>query len=171
MGIGQSTHTIMNTLVVLVALVGCALAQVQETPEVAAAKAHFFAAYDAAAHASYAAPDIDVQYADNEHNVVIPHHGYYGYAGYGYAGFPYHGYPYGPVPADTPEVHAAKVAHFAAYNKVLAEHAAIDVAAPAEEGERKKRSLHYGHHGYYGYPRYHGYHGYHGHHSVRNYKV
>merc|ERR1712055_231471 len=149
--IRQSTHTIMNTLVVLVALVGCALAQapapVQDTPEVAAAKAHFFAAYNAAAHASYAAPDIDVQYADNEHNVVIPHHAaYYGHPGYyGYSAFPayhgypyaygYHGYPYTYVPADTPEVHAAKDAHFAAYNKIVAEHAAIDHTAEDEPEE------------------------------------
>merc|ERR1712139_99168 len=159
-----------NTFVVLVALVGCALAQVQDTPEVAAAKLAHVAAYNAAAHAAAVAPDIDVQYADNEHNIVVPHHAY-GYAGlpYGYYGYPYayHGYPYGVIPADTPEVHAAKLAHFAAYNKIVAEHAAVGAdAAAVEEGDRKKRSVHYAHRRFYGYPRY-GYH--HGHHTVRNY--
>merc|ERR1712080_187981 len=41
----QSNHNNMNTAVVFLALVGCALSQapepVQDTPEVAAAKAHF----------------------------------------------------------------------------------------------------------------------------------
>merc|ERR1712139_99211 len=119
-----------NTFVVLVALVGCALAQVQDTPEVAAAKLAHVAAYNAAAHAAAVAPDIDVQYADNEHNIVVPHHAY----------------AYGVIPADTPEVHAAKLAHFAAYNKIVAEHAAVGADATAvEEGDRKKRSVHYAH--------------------------
>merc|ERR1712055_964967 len=158
--IRQSTYINMNTFVVLVALVGCALAQVQDTPEVAAAKLAHVAAYNAAAHAAAVAPDIDVQYADNEHNIVVPHHAYaYGYPAYGYAGLPYgyygypyayHGYPYGVIPADTPEEHAAVGAD----------------ATAVEEGDRKKRSVHYAHRRFYGYPRY-GYH--HGHHTVRNY--
>merc|ERR1712080_724178 len=52
----QSNHNNMNTAVVFLALVGCALSQapepVQDTPEVAAAKAHFFHLYNHAAHAA-----------------------------------------------------------------------------------------------------------------------
>ena len=70
---------------------------VHDTPEVAAAKAAHFAAYNAAAAAAAASPD----------------HGEYGgrYVG------PLAGVPVivNGVPADTPEVAAAKAAHFASH--------------------------------------------------------
>jgi hypothetical protein len=70
---------------------------VQDTPEVAAAKAAHFAAYNAAAAAAAAAPD----------------NGAYGSV---YTG-PLAGVPVlvNGVPVDTPEVAAAKAAHFAAH--------------------------------------------------------
>merc|ERR1711890_141069 len=135
----------MNTAVVFLALVGCALSQapepVQDTPEVAAAKAHFFDLYNHAAHAAAVAPDSD--YYGN--HLGYAHYGYthlgFTYAGYGhhaYAAFPYahHGFPYAHhaayVPQDTPEVHAAKIAHFAAHDKALA--AAADHRRKREAG-------------------------------------
>jgi len=81
---------------------------VADTPEVAAAKAAHFAAYNAAASAAAASPG-------------------YGPAAPAYGGaypgaVPGYGAPYGAnpplvngVPADTPEVAAAKAAHFAAH--------------------------------------------------------
>jgi hypothetical protein len=68
---------------------------VQDTPEVAAAKAAHFAAYNAAAAAAAASPD----------------HGAYVYTG------PLAGVPVivSGVPVDTPEVATAKAAHFAAH--------------------------------------------------------
>ena len=60
----------------------CALASVpepvQDTPEVAAAKAHFFAQYEAAAHAAAVAPDYD-------HYAHPYAYGHLGYASHGYA--------------------------------------------------------------------------------------
>ena len=138
-------------------LVGCALASapapVQDTPEVAAAKAHFFAQYNARAHLAAHAPDIDVNYVDNYHDAVIPHAGKYvtpvtyGYpAHYPYGIYPYAAslYPYG----------------FGYHPYLVAKPAEADEAV--EEADRKKRSVHYyrGHHGkHYG----HGYRRY-GHH-------
>ncbi|XP_014288679.1 pupal cuticle protein [Halyomorpha halys] len=86
-------RSIMNGLIVFLALVGAAMAQyghpgVQETPEVAAARAaHLSALAAAGGHVPAAAPS--------------------------------YGAPAAPgVPADTPEVAAAKAAHFAALAKV-----------------------------------------------------
>merc|ERR1711931_175005 len=134
--------TNMNTFVVIAALVGCALAQapvqVPDSPEVAAAKVHFFAQYNAAAHAAAVAPD-----GPHEDAPAHPYQGF-PYYGYPYAyGFPY-GFPF--VPHDTPEVYAAKVKHFAALHKAAA-------AAAAAPDTRKKRSADPG---YLAYP-YHGY--------------
>jgi hypothetical protein len=80
---------------------------VHDTPEVAAAKAAHFAAYNAAAAAAAAAPD----------------HGAYGSYGGHYTG-PLAGVPVivNGVPADTPEVAAAKAAHFAAYAHAAGHH-------------------------------------------------
>lgn len=81
---------------------------VADTPEVAAARAAHFAAYNAAASAAAAAPDTGA-------------YGAPAYAG-SYPGAPGYGAPYAAapaivngVPADTPEVAAAKAAHFAAH--------------------------------------------------------
>ena len=90
---------------------------VADTPEVAAAKAAHFAAYNAAASAAAASPG---------YGPSAPAYGgaYPGAApGYGAPyGAPGYGAPYGAapplvngVPADTPEVAAAKAAHFAAH--------------------------------------------------------
>jgi hypothetical protein len=93
---------------------------VADTPEVAAARAAHFAAYNAAASAAAASPDYGrgaPSYAGSP--------AYGGPAAYGgpYPGAaPNYGSPYAPapalvngVPADTPEVAAAKAAHFAAH--------------------------------------------------------
>merc|ERR1711890_40868 len=138
----QSNHNNMNTAVVFLALVGCALSQapepVQDTPEVAAAKAHFFHLYNHAAHAAAVAPDYDI-------------YGNHGYAHHGYAhlGYAPHGFPYAHhaayVPQDTPAVHAAKIAHFAAVDKALA--AAADHRRKREAGHpHHKHHAHHSHH-------------------------
>ncbi|KDR16641.1 Cuticle protein 2 [Zootermopsis nevadensis] len=85
---------------------------VADTPEVAAAKASHFAAYNAAAAAAAAAPDLEA--------LGIPVPLYPGYAAYGAPGAyigPLAGVPtiINGVPADTPEVALAKAAHFAAH--------------------------------------------------------
>merc|ERR1711890_112848 len=153
----QSNHNNMNTAVVFLALVGCALSQapepVQDTPEVAAAKAHFFHLYNHAAHAAAVAPDYDVYGNHGYAHLGYAHLGF-PYAGYGhhaYAGFPYahHGFPYAHhaayVPQDTPEVHAAKIAHFAAHDKALA--AAADHRRKREAGRpHYKHHAHHAHH-------------------------
>merc|ERR1712126_608482 len=126
-----------------------------DTAEVAAAKAHFQAAYDAAA----AAADHDVNFVSNFHDVIVPHDGKYvtyagkyspgvypyglhAYGAYPYGAFPYGAYPYGALP------------YAFGYHPLLV---AKPEEAAAEEGERKKRSLrYYPHHRYYG-PRYHRY--------------
>nr|P80676.1 RecName: Full=Cuticle protein 2; AltName: Full=Bc-NCP2 [Blaberus craniifer] len=79
---------------------------VADTPEVASAKAAHFAAYNVAAAAAAAAPDYDAVGV-----VAPPYPGYSAYVG------PLAGIPaiVNGVPADTPEVAAAKVAHFAAH--------------------------------------------------------
>lgn len=113
----------MNTTLVLLALVGCALAQVpQDTPEVAAAKAHFFHRYAAEAHRN----TLGYGYG----HLGYAHHGYapFAYGHHGYTPIAHHGYAHhglahayhGYVPHDTPEVHAAKVAHFAAHAEARA---------------------------------------------------
>lgn len=90
---------------------------VADTPEVAAAKAAHFAAYNAAAAAAAAAPDYDA--------IAIPAPLYPGYAAYAAPGAyigPLAGVPtiVNGVPADTPEVAAAKAAHFAAHAQAKA---------------------------------------------------
>jgi len=139
----------MNAALVLLALVGCALAsdapvQVADAPDVAAAKAHFFA----------------IQKAETHRNLHGHHHGY-AYHGYPYA-LGYHGYPYGlahhgihkrSAVEDTPEVAAAK-AHFFAIQKA--------------ETHRNLAGHHHGY-GYHGYPYALAYHGYPyalGHHAI-----
>merc|ERR1711890_225764 len=86
----QSNHNNMNTAVVFLALVGCALSQapepVQDTPEVAAAKAHFFHLYNHAAHAAAVAPDYDVYGNHGYAHLGYNHLGYnHGYNHLGYA--------------------------------------------------------------------------------------
>jgi hypothetical protein len=85
---------------------------VADTPEVAAAKAAHFAAYNAAAAAAAAAPDLDAIHIAGP---LIP--GYAAYAAPGAYIGPLAGIPtiVNGVPADTPEVAAAKAAHFAAH--------------------------------------------------------
>jgi len=90
---------------------------VADTPEVAAAKAAHFAAYNAAAAAAAAAPDYDA--------IPIPAPVYPAYAAYAAPGAyigPLAGVPtiVNGVPADTPEVAAAKAAHFAAHAQAKA---------------------------------------------------
>ncbi|PSN32845.1 hypothetical protein C0J52_26144, partial [Blattella germanica] len=87
---------------------------VADTPEVASAKAAHFAAYNAAAAAAAAAPDYDVVAAPVYHHAYAAPH---------YVG-PIAGVPaiVNGVPADTPEVAAAKAAHFAAHAQVNAAH-------------------------------------------------
>lgn len=85
---------------------------VADTPEVASAKAAHFAAYNAAAAAAAAAPDYDAVHVGAP--VIAygaPH--YYG---------PIAGVPaiVNGVPADTPEVSAAKAAHYAAHAQARA---------------------------------------------------
>ena len=77
---------------------------VQDTPEVAAAKAAHFAAYNAAAAAAAASPDL----------------GEYGSV---YTG-PLAGVPVivNGVPVDTPEVASAKAAHFAAHAQAIGQY-------------------------------------------------
>lgn len=108
-------------------------APVRDTPEVAAAKAAHFAAYNAAAsaaagapnHGAYGGPYGGAPYAGAP-GYGAPYGGapYAGAPGYGapYAGAPGYGGQYGGapgivngVPADTPEVAAAKAAHLAAH--------------------------------------------------------
>jgi len=111
---------------------------VHDTPEVAAAKAAHFAAYNAAASAAAATPDHGAYPGAHGYAVPAPYSGAHGYgASYpgapGYAapypgapgyGAPYHGAPaiVNGVPADTPEVAAAKSAHFAAHAKASGNH-------------------------------------------------
>lgn len=116
---------------------------VHDTPEVAAAKSAHFAAYNAAASAAAATPDHGAYpgahgYAapapySGAHGYGAPYAGAPGYAAPGYSapyagapgyGAPYHGAPgiVNGVPADTPEVAAAKAAHFAAHAKVSGNH-------------------------------------------------
>jgi len=94
----------MNIALVLLALASCALAQapvqVEDAPDVAAAKAHFFA----------------IQKAETVRNLHGYHHGY-AHLGYPYLGYPYLGH-HGLIHKrsaveDTPEVAAAKKAFFA----------------------------------------------------------
>ncbi|XP_069679351.1 cuticle protein 2-like [Periplaneta americana] len=92
-------------------------APVHDTPEVAAAKAAHFAAYNAAAAAAAAAPDHGVYGAYDGAHYAGPYAvagvpGYAGHYGAHYAGVPA---IVNGVPADTPEVAAAKAAHFAAH--------------------------------------------------------
>lgn len=114
---------------------------VHDTPEVAAAKSAHYAAYNAAASAAAATPDhgaypgahgYAAPYA-GAHGHGAPYPGAPGYAAPGYAapypGVPGHGAPYpgapaivNGVPADTPEVAAAKAAHFAAHAKASGHH-------------------------------------------------
>lgn len=93
------------------------LTPVLDTPEVAAAKAAHFAAYNAAAAAAAAAPDYG---AIPIAAPLIP--GYTAYAAPGTYIGPLAGIPtlINGVPADTPEVAAAKVAHFAAHAQARA---------------------------------------------------
>ncbi|KAJ9573634.1 hypothetical protein L9F63_008975, partial [Diploptera punctata] len=88
---------------------------VHDTPEVAAAKAAHFAAYNHAAAAAAAAPDTGA-YAGA---YATPHGHYVG---------PLAGVPVlvNGVPADTPEVAAARAAHFATYAQIA--HAAAKAA-------------------------------------------
>merc|ERR1712121_140978 len=137
-----TTTTSMNTFVTLLALVGCALASapepVMDTAAVAAAKAHFQAAYDAAA--AEAAPDHDVNFVSNFHDVIVPHdgkyvtyagkyspgvypYGVYPYAAHAYGAYPYGAYPYGALP------------YAFGYHPLLV---AKPEEAAAEEGDRKK---------------------------------
>ncbi|PNF16016.1 Cuticle protein 2, partial [Cryptotermes secundus] len=93
------------------------LTPILDTPEVAAAKAAHFAAYNAAAAAAAAAPDYGpIPFAAP----LIP--GYTAYAAPGTYIGPLAGVPalINGVPADTPEVAAAKVAHFAAHAQARA---------------------------------------------------
>jgi len=94
----------MSIALVLLAVVSCALAQapvqVADAPDVAAAKAHFFA----------------IQKAETVRNLHGYHHGY-AHLGYPYLGYPYLGH-HGLIHKrsaveDTPEVAAAKKAFFA----------------------------------------------------------
>ncbi|XP_069679342.1 cuticle protein 6-like [Periplaneta americana] len=102
-------------------------ATVQDTPEVAAAKEAHKAAYDAAAAAA-AAPDVvPVLYPALAHVVSAPGvvSSYQGHGGFAYSTNGYYAPHFptvlpvpplvGGVPADTPEVAAAKAAHFAAH--------------------------------------------------------
>jgi hypothetical protein len=83
---------------------------VADTPEVAAARAAHFAAYNAAASAAAAAPEYGHGAPAYGHGAPYPG------AAPGY-GSPYAAAPalVNGVPADTPEVAAAKAAHFAAH--------------------------------------------------------
>merc|ERR1712121_354262 len=107
------------------------------------------AAYDAAAAAAEAAPDHDVNFVSNFHDVIVPHDGkYVTYAGkyspgvYPYGVYPYAAHAYGALP------------YAFGYHPLLV---AKPEEAAAEEGDRKKRSVrYYPHHRYYG-PRYHRY--------------
>lgn len=88
---------------------------VADTPEVAAARAAHFAAYNAAASAAAAAPE----YGHGAPAYPAPYPG----------AAPGYGSPYAPapalvngVPADTPEVAAAKAAHFAAHAQQAGNH-------------------------------------------------
>ena len=103
---------------------------VHDTPEVAAAKAAHFAAYNTAASAAAAIPDHGAYPGAHGYAAPAPAP-YSGAHGYGapYPGAPgyeapYHGAPaiVNGVPADTPEVAAAKVAHFAAHAKASDNH-------------------------------------------------
>jgi hypothetical protein len=87
---------------------------VADTPEVASAKVAHFAAWNAAAAAAAAAPDYGPV------PVAAPFISAYAAPG-AYVG-PYAGIPaiVNGVPADTPEVAAAKVAHFAAHAQARA---------------------------------------------------
>lgn len=85
---------------------------VADTPEVAAAKVSHFAAWNAAAAAAAASPDLG----------PIPVAAPWAYAAPGTYYGPFAGVPaiVNGVPADTPEVAAAKVAHFAAHAQARA---------------------------------------------------
>lgn len=87
---------------------------VADTPEVAAAKVAHFAAWNSAAAAAAAAPDFGP--------VPVAAPFFPGYAAHGAYIGPFAGVPaiVNGVPADTPEVAAAKVAHFAAHAQATA---------------------------------------------------
>jgi CTP:molybdopterin cytidylyltransferase MocA len=87
---------------------------VADTPEVAAAKVAHFAAWNAAAVAAAAAPDLD--------GIPIAAPFISAYAAPGTYFGPLAGVPaiVNGVPADTPEVTAAKIAHFAAHAQARA---------------------------------------------------
>jgi hypothetical protein len=108
---------------------------VADTPEVAAARAAHFAAYNAAASAAAAAPEYG-------HGAPAYGHGAPAYPAPYPGAAPGYGSPYAAaptlvngVPADTPEVAAAKAAHFAAHaqagnhygwrNRILADSAPL----------------------------------------------
>merc|ERR1712055_380310 len=140
----------MNTAIILLALVSCAVASyapapyhgpyhiptvtadgfLLDEPAVAAAKANHFALYNQAAHAAGAHGYAHAAYAP-AHYAAAPVH--YAAAPAHYAAPHHQGY-YGYIPTvthdgfllDTPEVAAAKANHFALYNE--AAHAAA--AAP-----------------------------------------
>jgi hypothetical protein len=109
---------------------------VHDTPEVAAARAAHFAAFNAAASAAAASPDNGAY--GGPQGGPGPYAGAPAYTGpyasapaYGgpYPGAPAYGGPYAGapaivngVPADTPEVAAAKAAHLAAHAKAGGHH-------------------------------------------------